>query len=64
MAETTINYEAAMRELEEIVSKMENGTMNLDDLSKNLKKAQELITLCRNKLTKTEEEISKLLNKE
>lgn len=64
MAETTINYEAAMRELEEIVSKMENGTMNLDDLSKNLKKAQELITLCRNKLTQTEEEISKLLNKE
>lgn len=62
--EKKINYEAALSELEEIVNKMENDEFDIDQLSVNLKRAQTLIKLCRDKLTKTDEEIKKLLGEE
>ena len=51
-----------MRQLQEIVRKMENDELDIDQMSDQLKKAQELIKICRDKLTKTDEEIQKLLN--
>ena len=57
-----MKYEEAMRQLQEIVRKMENDELNIDQMSDQLKKAQELIKICRDKLTKTDEEIQKLLN--
>lgn len=62
--EKKINYEAALSELEEIVNKMENDEFDIDQLSVNLKRAQKLIKLCRDKLTKTDTEIKKLLGEE
>lgn len=62
--EKKINYEAALSELEEIVNKMENDEFDIDQLSANLKRAQTLIKLCRDKLTKTAAEIKKLLGEE
>ena len=62
--EKKINYEAALSELEEIVNKMENDEFDIDQLSVNLKRAQTLIKLCRDKLTKTGAEIKKLLGEE
>lgn len=59
-ADNTIKYEDAMKQLEELVAKMENGDIGIDALSENLKKAQELIGLCKDKLMKTEEEIKQL----
>ena len=56
-----INYEAAVKELEEIVSKMENDELDIDQISVQLKRAQELMKLCKDKLTKTDEEIQKIL---
>lgn len=63
MAETTkkLNYEMAMRELETIVAKMESGELNVDSMTTELAKAQKLIKQCRDKLTKTDEEIKKIL---
>lgn len=55
------DYEAAMRELETIVGKMESGELNVDSMAAELSKAQKLIKLCRDKLTKTDEEIKKIL---
>ncbi len=57
-----IKYEAALKQLEDIVSKMETGEMNIDALSKEIKKAQELIKYCKEKLTKTEEEINAVIS--
>lgn len=54
-------YETAMRQLESIASKMENGELDIDSLCEQLKTAQKLIALCRDKLTKTDAEISKIL---
>lgn len=56
-----INYEAAVKELEEIVNKMENDELDIDQMSVQLKRAQELMKLCKEKLTKTDEEIQKIL---
>ena len=57
-------YEAAMRQLEDIAAKMENGELNIDSLSEQLKTAQKLIKQCKDKLTKTDEDIRKILGAE
>ena len=62
--EKKINYEAALSEIEEIVNKMENDEFDIDQLSVNLKRALTLIKLGRDKLTKTDAEIKKLLGEE
>ena len=56
-----IKYEAALAELQTIVDKMENDELDIDQMSEQLKRAQELIKLCKDKLTKTDEEIKKIL---
>ncbi len=57
-------YEAAMRQLEDIAVKMENGELDIDSLSEQLKTAQKLIKQCKEKLTKTDEDIRKILGAE
>ncbi len=56
-----IKYEEAISELESIVGKMENGELDVDSMASELKKAQSLIKLCKDKLTKTDAEIKKIL---
>ena len=58
------NYEEAVSQLEAIVRKMESGELDIDMMSKELQNAQELIKLCKDKLTKTDEEIKKILEGE
>ena len=41
--------------------KMENDELDIDQMAEELKRAQELIKLCKDKLTKTDEEIKKIL---
>jgi len=55
-----MKYEEALKKLEAIVDKMERGDMNIDTMANELKKAQELIKVCKDKLTHTDEEIKKL----
>ena len=62
MAKENIKYEEAVSQLEQIVANLEEGELNIDDLSSELKKAQKLITLCKQRLTKPDEEIQKILN--
>lgn len=57
-------YEAAMCQLEDIAAKMENGELDIDSLSEQLKTAQKLIKQCKDKLTKTDEDIRKILGAE
>jgi len=55
------NYEAAFAELQTIVRRMENDELDIDQMTDQLKRAQQLIRLCKDKLTKTDEEIRKIL---
>ena len=64
MAKKEIKYAEAVALLEEIVDKMENDELDIDQLSDQLKRAKELVKLCKDKLTKTDEEIKKLLSED
>lgn len=59
-----MKYEQALHRLEEIVRQMESDELDIDTLSTQLKEAQQLIKLCRDRLTKTDTEIKKLLKGE
>lgn len=56
-----IKYEEAMSELEKIVRDMESGNLDLDVITTKLKRAKELISLCNDKLTKTDQQIHEIL---
>lgn len=62
--EENIKYEEAFAELQALVQKMENDELDIDQMSEQLKRAQELIRLCKDKLTKTDEEIKKILGED
>lgn len=53
-------YEEALTQLESIVRKMEAGAFDIDELAVQLKTAQRLIKFCKDKLSKTEEELRKI----
>lgn len=61
MEKETLKYEEAMTRLENIVADMENGNLDIDSLCEKVKTAQKLIKMCRDKLTRTDEEIRKIL---
>ncbi len=54
-------YENAIRQLEDIVEKLENNELDIDEMPAQLKKAQQLIKLCKDRLTKTDAEIKKIV---
>ena len=55
------NYLEAFDELQQIVSEIENGQISIDELSNKVKRAAELIKLCKTKLTTTEESVERIL---
>ena len=59
-----MKYEEAMQRLETIVSQIENDELGIDELAARLKEAKQMLKTCRDKLTKTDKEIRKLLDKE
>ena len=62
MAKEEIKYEDAVKELENIVAQMENNELDIDVMGERLKKAQKLMKLCRDKLTKADQEVKKILD--
>ncbi|MCF6242258.1 MAG: exodeoxyribonuclease VII small subunit [Bacteroidales bacterium] len=61
MAKKKLSYKEAVEEIEKIMSKLENEEIDIDELSKNVKRAGELITFCKQQLRTTEEEIEHIL---
>ncbi len=62
MEEKKLTYAEAMNELENIVERVERNEMDIDDLTERLKRAQELVRFCRERLLKTEEEVKNILS--
>ena len=56
-----ILYSDAIQELEQIVSSIENEDVNVDELGVKVKRAAELINICRDKLHSTEGEVNAIL---
>jgi exodeoxyribonuclease VII small subunit len=59
--EKKISYTEAISELEAIVTEIEEGEITIDTLSEKVKRASELIRICKSKLTATEEDVNKIL---
>lgn len=57
-----LTYDLAKKELEAIVSAIESGEMDVDLLTDKVKRASQLISFCKEKLTKTEKELQKILD--
>jgi exodeoxyribonuclease VII small subunit len=61
MSETEVNYARAFTELQAIVTEIELGQISVDILSEKVKRASELIAICKTKLSSTEEDVNKIL---
>lgn len=57
-----MTYEAALIQLEDIVRRMENDELDIDNMASQLKQAQKLVRLCRDRLNSADAEIKKLLD--
>lgn len=55
------NYTEAFEELQEIVTEIEEGEISVDELSEKVKRASQLIKICKNKLATTEEDVNQIL---
>lgn len=58
-----MTYTDAFAELQTIVAKIESGDTSVDELTDKIRRASELIVVCKAKLTASEEEVEKLLAK-
>jgi exodeoxyribonuclease VII small subunit len=56
-----LTYEEALTALQQIVKDLENREIKIDDLAEKVSKAKELVDFCRDKLSKTEDEINKII---
>ena len=56
-----ITYTQAVERLEEIMNRVQNGGMDVDNLAVALKEASALLLFCRGKLYKVDEEVKQLL---
>jgi exodeoxyribonuclease VII small subunit len=54
-------YADAMAELEQILEDLEGDSIDVDELSSRVKRASELIKLCRERLTRSRAEIEQVV---
>jgi exodeoxyribonuclease VII small subunit len=55
------DYTEAFKELQSIISEMEDGEISVDTLSEKVKRAAFLIKICKDKLHATEGDVGKIL---
>ena len=63
MAKKEFKYSQAINELQIIVDGLQDENIDVDELSHKVKRATELISICRDKIQKTEMEVKNILKK-
>lgn len=53
-----IGYADAMRELEEILDELEGDQLDVDVLAERVRRASELIKLCRTRITRAQDDVA------
>jgi len=61
MTDKKLTYNQAVSEIEDILQRMENEELDVDELSTKVKRVSELVRFCRDKLKNTEDEVEKVL---
>ncbi|MEL6720958.1 MAG: exodeoxyribonuclease VII small subunit [Bacteroidota bacterium] len=64
MSKETLTYENALQELEDIVAKMQQQTVSIDELEAQSKRAAELVAFCQNKLRSVEKDLNEIFDLE
>ena len=62
MAAKKITYNEAIGEIEEILEKIENEELDVDELAEKVKRVSTLLKICKDKLQKTNEQVEQILN--
>lgn len=57
-----LTYQDAFDEIEDILEKIENNELDIDDLAEKVKRVSFLLKFCKDKLQKTNEEVEKILS--
>jgi exodeoxyribonuclease VII small subunit len=58
---TDLTYSDAYAKLEELVAQLEDGNIPLDELSLKVKQANELVSICENKLRNIQAEVNETI---
>lgn len=61
MAAKKVSYSEAMTEIEAILEKIENEELDVDELAEKVKRVSTLLKTCKDKLTKTNEQVEQIL---
>lgn len=61
MAKKPLKYNEAVDELNNILDDLQSERIDVDEVSVRVKRAVELIKLCREKISKTESEVRKIV---
>ena len=61
MAKKPLKYNEAVDELNNILDDLQSERIDVDEVSVKVKRAVELIKLCREKISKTESEVRKIV---
>ncbi len=61
MSAKKLSYSEAMAEVEEILEKIENDELDVDELAEKVKRVSVLLKTCKDKLTKTNEQVEQIL---
>ena len=61
MVQKKMTYKEAVDEIDEILGKIENEELDVDELSEKVKRVSFLIKFCKEKLHKTETEVENIL---
>ncbi|MHA7112195.1 exodeoxyribonuclease VII small subunit [Sunxiuqinia elliptica] len=61
MASKKPSYQEAVNEIDDILQKIENEELDVDELAAKVKRVSTLIKLCKDKLHKTEAEVENIL---
>lgn len=62
MTNRPLTYTESIQAIEQILERFRTEQMDVDQLAAEVKRATELITACRECLTKVEEEVQKILD--
>jgi len=61
VSDDAIGYADAMRELEEILDELEGDDLDVDVLAVRVRRASELIQVCRARITRAEDDVAKIV---
>ncbi|MGM0621151.1 MAG: exodeoxyribonuclease VII small subunit [Bacteroidota bacterium] len=61
MATKKVSYNEAILEIEDILGKIENEELDVDELAEKVKRVSTLLKICKDKLLKTNEQVEQIL---